>query len=287
MAPSTDSVMGSVPKDEAGVGSATSDTSLQVGGALGVAVLGTALNLRYQHLMTALIVHHAMPPAIHDVILGSLGGALQVAARIPGPTGTALADAARQSFVSGMDLALLIACIVVAAAACVVLLALPQRPSPPGTPRKYPADRPHTVTPPAAHPRCRFPARQRPAQALADPAQAPLSSRHAGQPAIGHRRRRDRISQAGQPVQRQQHHHCPRCVPPQASQAGPQPLDLTSRTAGEHADRPHTEHDLAGWVADGGNLDPTRGEAACRSPGFGRTNDPAFRREEVLEPVTR
>jgi EmrB/QacA subfamily drug resistance transporter len=152
MAPSTDSVMGSVPKAEAGVGSATSDTSMQVGGALGVAVLGTALNLRYQHLMTALIGHHAMPSAIRDVILGSLGGALQVAARIPGPTGAALADTARQSYVSGMDLALLIASIVVAAAACVVLLALPQRPPPPGTPRKHPAGRPHTVTPPAAHP---------------------------------------------------------------------------------------------------------------------------------------
>ena len=128
LAPSTDSVMGSVPTDEAGVGSATSDTSLQVGGALGVAVLGTALNLRYQHLIATLIGHHALPPAIHDAILGSLGGALQAAARIPGPAGAALADAARQSFVSGMDLGLLIAAIMVAAAACIVLFALPQRP---------------------------------------------------------------------------------------------------------------------------------------------------------------
>ena len=140
LAPSTDSVMGSVPKDEAGVGSATSDTSLQVGGALGVAVLGTALNLRYQHLIAALIGHHALPPAIHDAILGSLGGALEAAARIPGPAGAALAEAARQSFVSGMNLGLLIASIVVAAAACVVLIALPQRPAPPATPTRAPAE---------------------------------------------------------------------------------------------------------------------------------------------------
>ncbi len=151
LAPSTNSVMGSVPKDEAGVGSATSDTSIQVGGALGVAVLGTALNLRYQHLMTAMISHHTVPSAIRDVILGSLGGALQVAARIPGPTGAALADAARRSFVSGMDLGLLIAAIVVAAAACVVLLALPQRPRHqeprPSTPPAGPA----RETPPVGH----------------------------------------------------------------------------------------------------------------------------------------
>jgi EmrB/QacA subfamily drug resistance transporter len=139
LAPSTDSVMGSVPKDEAGVGSATSDTSLQVGGALGVAVLGTALNLRYQHLITALIGHHALPTAIHNAILGSLGGALQAAARLPGPAGAALASAARHSFISGMNLGLLIAAIVVAAAACIVLLALPQRPPPPATPTRAPA----------------------------------------------------------------------------------------------------------------------------------------------------
>ena len=155
LAPSTNSVMGSVTKDEAGVGSATSDTSMQVGGALGVAVLGTALNLRYQHLMTALISHHAVPSAIRDVILGSLGGALQVAARIPGPTGAALADAARRSFVSGMDLGLLIAAIVVAAAAALVLLALPQRPH----------QEPHPSTPPAGLARvtsqCRLAAERR------------------------------------------------------------------------------------------------------------------------------
>jgi EmrB/QacA subfamily drug resistance transporter len=151
LAPSTDSVMGSVSKDEAGVGSATSDTSMQVGGALGVAVLGTALNLRYQHLMTALIGHHAVPSAIRDVILGSLGGALQVAVRIPGPTGAALADAARRSFVSGMDLGLLIAAVVVAAAAALVLLALPQRPRHQEPPPRHPAGSPRAGNPAGRH----------------------------------------------------------------------------------------------------------------------------------------
>ena len=61
MAPSTESVMGSVPKPDAGVGSATSDTSMQLGGALGVAVLGTALNFRYQSFMTPLLVHQTIP----------------------------------------------------------------------------------------------------------------------------------------------------------------------------------------------------------------------------------
>jgi EmrB/QacA subfamily drug resistance transporter len=187
LAPSTDSVMGSVPTDEAGVGSATSDTSMQVGAALGVAVLGTALNLRYQHHMLALIGGHAVPPAIRDIIVGSLGGALQVAARIPGPSGAALAGAARQSFVSGMDLGLLIASIVVGAAACVVLLALPQHPAPPAAPtqalrpgplasRGNPASRPL----PAAHP---LPPRS--AHILAVPHQPRHHPWHAGRPTPG------------------------------------------------------------------------------------------------------
>ena len=38
-------------------------------------------------------------------------------------------------------------------------------------------------------------------------------------------------------------------------------LDLAAWTFGEHADRAHTDHDLAGWVDDVGNFDPTPGEA--------------------------
>jgi hypothetical protein len=38
-------------------------------------------------------------------------------------------------------------------------------------------------------------------------------------------------------------------------------LDLAVRACGEHADRAHTDHDLAGWADDAGNFDPTPGEA--------------------------
>jgi predicted MFS family arabinose efflux permease len=127
MAPSTESVMGSLPREEAGVGSATSDTSMQFGGALGVAVLGTALNIRYQDVMTPLLAHQSIPPSIERLILGSLGGALAVAAHVPGRAGQALAAAARRGFVSGMDLGLIIAACIVVVAGIVVLAALPNR----------------------------------------------------------------------------------------------------------------------------------------------------------------
>jgi EmrB/QacA subfamily drug resistance transporter len=47
MAPATDSIMGSLPLAKAGVGSAMNDTTRMVGGALGVAVIGSALSSAY------------------------------------------------------------------------------------------------------------------------------------------------------------------------------------------------------------------------------------------------
>ena len=43
MAPATESIMGSLPLAKAGVGSAVNDTTRQVGGALGVAIIGSVL----------------------------------------------------------------------------------------------------------------------------------------------------------------------------------------------------------------------------------------------------
>jgi EmrB/QacA subfamily drug resistance transporter len=127
MAPTTESIMGSLPMEEAGVGSATSDTSMQMGGALGVAVLGTALTVRYQDVMRPLLAHQPVPASVSDVILGSLGGALAVAQHVPGKLGTALAQAAKHGFVSGMNLALIIAAVIVGIAAVVVFALLPNR----------------------------------------------------------------------------------------------------------------------------------------------------------------
>ena len=130
-APSTESVMGAVPRNEAGVGAATNSTSLQVGGALGVAVMGSVLGTRYEGRLRPLLAGHAMPPAIHHAVLGSLGGALQVAAQLPASLGDALAGAARSAFVSGLGLAMLVGAGAVAAGAAVVLALLPSRATPP------------------------------------------------------------------------------------------------------------------------------------------------------------
>jgi EmrB/QacA subfamily drug resistance transporter len=127
-APSTDSVMGSLPPEQAGVGAATNGTAIQVGGALGVAVLGSLLNTRYQDHLLPVLAHRAIPPPIVHLITGSLGGALGVAQSLGGEVGAMLSGVARQAFVSGMDLALGVGAGVVAAAAVAVAGVLPNRP---------------------------------------------------------------------------------------------------------------------------------------------------------------
>ena len=80
MPTATDAVIGSVPRGDAGVGSATNGVAIQVGGALGVAVIGSALSTRYQHHLSAVLAGQHVPAAVAHTALGSIGGALDVAA---------------------------------------------------------------------------------------------------------------------------------------------------------------------------------------------------------------
>jgi hypothetical protein len=122
------SVMGSLPRGDLGVGSATNGVSIQVGSALGVAIVGSLLSTRYQDRMTTALAPYHLPHAIESTILGSIGGALAIASRAAGTTGRLLAHAARAAFISGADLALLTAAAVVLVGCVLALLSLPARP---------------------------------------------------------------------------------------------------------------------------------------------------------------
>lgn len=127
LAPCTDAVMGSVPQELAGAGSATNGAFLQTGGALGVAVLGSLLNDRYKGHLGPLLHGYQIPTTVLHTITGSLGGALEVAQQVGGDLGAGLAGAARHTFVSGMDLSCQVAGFVVIAAAVLVAVFLPNR----------------------------------------------------------------------------------------------------------------------------------------------------------------
>jgi EmrB/QacA subfamily drug resistance transporter len=133
MTPATDAVMGSLPAAKAGVGSAMNDTTRQIGGALGVAVLGSVLSSGYTaHLGTA------GRPVPHEARDG-IGAAMRIADQLPGAAGAALSEAARTAFLHGMGLASLVAAAVAAGGALVALLWLPARAPAPVEPLVLPA----------------------------------------------------------------------------------------------------------------------------------------------------
>jgi EmrB/QacA subfamily drug resistance transporter len=99
VAPSTESVMSTLPREKAGVGSAVSNTVRQVGGALGVAVLGSVLSEVYRGAMAGPL--SGLPAAARDAASESLAATYAVAADA-GPAGAALLDPANSAYVQAM-----------------------------------------------------------------------------------------------------------------------------------------------------------------------------------------
>ena len=130
MPTAADSVLGSIPRSEAGIGSGTYGVAIQIGSALGVAVIGSALSTRYQDHITGALASYRVPEPVLHTITGSLGGALGVAAALGGVLGVLLAHAARAAFMSGVHLSTGIGALVAGAAGLLVLVALPSRTRP-------------------------------------------------------------------------------------------------------------------------------------------------------------
>jgi len=102
-APLTTLMMAAVPASQAGAGSAMNNASRELGGAFGVAVLGSLLTVRFGAGVEAAV--DGLPMSSQATAESGLAGALQVARDLPGDTGTTLADAARAAFVDGFALA--------------------------------------------------------------------------------------------------------------------------------------------------------------------------------------
>jgi EmrB/QacA subfamily drug resistance transporter len=125
VAPATESIMGSLPLHQAGVGSAVNDTSREVGGALGVAILGSMLSSLYATNLDAKLPAN-VPTRVRDAADQSVGAALQVSAQL-GRAGAPLAAAARESFVYAMSRASLVAAAVALVGAVLAWRFLPAR----------------------------------------------------------------------------------------------------------------------------------------------------------------
>jgi EmrB/QacA subfamily drug resistance transporter len=122
MAPATESIMGSLPRAKAGVGSAVNDTTRQVGGALGVAVVGSVMTSAYGPRVASAFSQGGAPAASVAQAKQGLGFALQVA----GPN-HGLVAAARDAFVAGMHHGAVVAAIAAAMGCVVVAIWLPAK----------------------------------------------------------------------------------------------------------------------------------------------------------------
>jgi EmrB/QacA subfamily drug resistance transporter len=104
MAPTTSMIMAAVPLNRAGMGSAVNDTAREVGGAVGIAVLGSVLALRYRSGLGSLV--DRLPEPIAELVDRGVGQALVVADEVGGREGAAIGSAARGSFIDAMAVTL-------------------------------------------------------------------------------------------------------------------------------------------------------------------------------------
>jgi EmrB/QacA subfamily drug resistance transporter len=147
IAPATASIMGALPPGRAGVGSAMNDTTRQVGGALGVAVMGSVAAAAYRgeaedRLAAAGVTGRALTSAREN-----LGGALHTAGGARGAAADLVTEAGRAAFITGLRWASLVAIGVALAGAATAWRLLPAgtaaaAPAPSPAPGPHPADAP-------------------------------------------------------------------------------------------------------------------------------------------------
>jgi DHA2 family multidrug resistance protein-like MFS transporter len=122
MPPATETIMSSLPREKAGVGSAVSNTIRQLGGALGVAALGAVISSVYRsNLGTAA---DNLPPAAASAAKESISGAYGVAEHA-GPAAGALVQHANDAFITAMHTASIGGTVVALLGALVALVWLP------------------------------------------------------------------------------------------------------------------------------------------------------------------
>ena len=121
MTPATSAITEALPASQQGVGSAMNDLSRELGGALGIAVVGSVLSSVYRN-------HFALPhlpagaPPVPSNVLMQAKDSFAMAAHVGGP----IADAGSTAFVDGLQAALIICSVAALAAAVLVGVLLPR-----------------------------------------------------------------------------------------------------------------------------------------------------------------
>ena len=128
MTPTSVVIMQALPREKAGSASALSNTFRQVGGALGIAVLGSVLSTAYRNSIESHLGQ--VPAGVRHTAGESIEATLGVAAKL-GPRGDALVGPANDAFLHAMHVTALCGAGVALVGALVVALFLPGRPTEP------------------------------------------------------------------------------------------------------------------------------------------------------------
>lgn len=124
MSPLTTSIMSAVPLSRAGVGSAMNDTTRELGGALGVAVLGSVVASRFSsHISSSLA---GLPDDAARSARTGLAGTLRAAQEVGGQRGAELAQAGKEAFMAGLHLATVLGSVAAIVAAVAISRLLPR-----------------------------------------------------------------------------------------------------------------------------------------------------------------
>jgi EmrB/QacA subfamily drug resistance transporter len=124
MPASTEAIVSSLPDDKAGVGSAMNDTTREVGGAVGIALLGSILSQGYRNGIEPVLA--LVPEQFRGFVEDSIGGAVFAAGQAPAEAAAALTTAANDAFIDGLQATFLTAAGVGLATAVVVWLFHPE-----------------------------------------------------------------------------------------------------------------------------------------------------------------
>jgi MFS transporter, DHA2 family, multidrug resistance protein len=119
----TDMIVGAAPPERAGAASAISETSSELGGALGIAILGSIGAAAYRAAMAGAVSGRISQSAA-DAARGTLGGAVGVAERLPDALGAELLFAAREAFSGALQLTAAISAVLVMVTAVIVVVVL-------------------------------------------------------------------------------------------------------------------------------------------------------------------
>jgi len=129
-APATESIMGSLSVNKAGVGSAVNDTTRELGATLGVAVVGSV----FASVYGGDLAHHraiaALPGPARTAAGRSLAAAYQVAGGLPAQPARGVITAANHAFLNGLQAGSLVSAAVAGAAALGIITLLPARAAP-------------------------------------------------------------------------------------------------------------------------------------------------------------